>query len=210
MSAWPENKSPETTNTEAVEIVCIIDRSGSMDSCKDDAIGGFNKFLSDQKALPGNANLTLAMFNDEYELVHDRVPLADVEPLTDKTYVPSGWTALLDAIGKTLDGKAYGDKGIVIIITDGAENHSSEYKKDRIKEIIEATEEKGWEVHYLGAHADAFAEAGAYGIAIHHTQAFAPDSAGISASYFMSSKATADYRSRTTKDTSTDDTDDEK
>ena len=208
MSTWPNDKSTEPTNTEAVEIICIIDRSGSMASMRSDAIGGFNTFLDAQKALPGDANLTMVMFNTSYEVVHERAPLAGIDRLTDAGYVPVGGTALLDAIGKTLDGKDYGSKGIVAIITDGEENSSSKFSKGRIAELIAEYETKGWEVHYMGAHADAFDEAGGIGIGKHRTHAFAHSGQGIGQSYMAMSLSAADYRSRTTKDTSTDDTDD--
>jgi hypothetical protein len=85
------------------EIVCIIDRSGSMGSIRDDAIGGFNTFLAEQKKLPGEATLTYIQFDTEYEVVHENAPLNDVPPIDETVYVPRGSTALLDAVGRTID-----------------------------------------------------------------------------------------------------------
>jgi uncharacterized protein YegL len=85
------------------EIICVIDSSGSMKLIKNDAIGGFNSFLNEQKKLPGEATLTLIQFNTDYEVIHENKPLSDVSPINDKDYIPRGSTALLDAIGKAVD-----------------------------------------------------------------------------------------------------------
>ena len=129
------------------EIICILDRSGSMASVATDAIGGFNQFLKDQKELPGEASLTVVLFDNKYELLHENTPINDVPDLNFKTYVPRGMTALLDAIGKTIDetGKRLKntpedqrpEKVIVSILTDGFENASCKYDKSKIKEMIE-------------------------------------------------------------------------
>ena len=85
------------------ELLSVLDRSGSMESIRDDALGGFNAFLDAQKAIPGAARLSLVLFDHEHRLALDGVSLADVEPLTRETYVPRGTTALLDAVGRTVD-----------------------------------------------------------------------------------------------------------
>ena len=157
------------------EIVCIIDRSGSMDVIKDDAIGGFNNFLKEQKALPGEATLTYVQFNQDYEVVHENQPLQQVQPIRGEDYQPMGTTALLDAVGKTVDatGKRLAampeenrpENVIVAILTDGHENASKQYTLAKVREmILHQKENYSWEFIFLGANQDAFAEASKIGI----------------------------------------------
>ena len=162
-------------------IICIIDRSGSMQSIRTDAIGGFNTFLEEQKKHPEGALLTLVLFNDQYEVVHNAISLADVPPLTDSTYVPAGMTALLDAVGSTIDdvGKRLAgtreeerpEKVIVAILTDGEENSSKRYSYEQIATMITHQQEVyKWEFIFLAANQDAVSTAKA--IAIHSSDAF--------------------------------------
>ena len=187
------------------EIVCIIDRSGSMLKIKDDAIGGFNNFLADQKQVPGEVAFSLIQFDHEYNVVYDCVPLQSVEPLTNKTYAPRGTTALLDAIGRTVT--TIGDrlnkteeilrpqKVIVVILTDGLENASREYKRNTISEMVKHQQEKySWEFLYLGANQDAFTEAGALGINRGSTTNFDATDIGTRHAYGTLSAATTAYR----------------
>ena len=128
------------------EIISIVDRSGSMQSILDDAIGGFNTFLAAQQRQPGEAKLSLILFDHEYQVVHQAVDIQQVEPLNQDTYVPRGSTALLDAVGKTID--AVGERlaataeserpsqVIVSILTDGYENASQTYSKPKVAEMI--------------------------------------------------------------------------
>ena len=128
------------------EIISIVDRSGSMQSILDDAIGGFNTFLAAQQRQPGQAKLSLILFDNEYQVVHQAVDIQQVEPLNQDTYVPRGSTALLDAVGKTID--AVGERlaatpeserpsqVIVSILTDGYENASQTYSKPKVAEMI--------------------------------------------------------------------------
>jgi hypothetical protein len=141
--------------------VFILDRSGSMETCQDDTIGGFNAFLSEQKALGGT--LTLVLFDHEYQVLYERKPIGDAEPLSRDTFVPRGSTALLDAIGKTIK-TVTSNNPTVVILTDGQENSSKEYTKAHIKDLIEQKTKDGWTFVYLGANQDAFAEAGGLGI----------------------------------------------
>lgn len=150
-------------NANKTSIGVIIDRSGSMSSLVADTIGGFNTFLSEQKALPGEADLTLVLFDNEYLVVHDGIKLADVPDLDRTTYVPRGSTALRDAIGRTInvmradisakpEDKRPG-KVILLIITDGEENASKEYTADQIHKMLgEVQMNQGWEVTYFGAN----------------------------------------------------------
>ncbi len=107
-------------NQTLTEIVCILDRSGSMQSMRDDAIGGFNAFLEEQKKLPGAAHLTVVLFDHEYDVLHQGVDIQQVAPLNSDTYVPRGQTALLDAVGRTVDDVGRGwqkcQKGIALAV----------------------------------------------------------------------------------------------
>lgn len=143
--------------------IFILDRSGSMESCIDDTIGGFNAFVRDQVAFGGT--MTLVLFDHEYTPVYANKPIAEVEPLTRETYKPRGSTALLDAIGKSIKDVGAQTIPTVIILTDGQENSSHTYTKAHVKDLIEARQVDGWTFVYLGANQDAFAEAGSLGIA---------------------------------------------
>jgi hypothetical protein len=173
------------------KIVVVMDRSGSMSSVKTDTIGGFNQFLKEQKKLDGECRMTYTQFDTEYEIVHNHKLIADVPELDDKSYVPRGYTALLDAIGKTINtvsgaGETSGckecdrEKVIFCIITDGHENASKEFKKHQIKEMIEHKQKQhDWEFIYLGANQDAFTEAATFGINIRNVSNYKPENSSI-------------------------------
>lgn len=168
--------SPQNTmNTDLTEIAYILDRSGSMQHMQEAAISGFNQFVQEQLDEPGDANLTLALFDDEYLTPCERLPIQKVRPLDASTYVPRGCTALLDAIGKTIDdlGKRLGaesedrrpGKIIVAIYTDGYENASQKFDIKAInKRITHQRKKYGWEFMFLAANQDAIATAGQMGI----------------------------------------------
>jgi Mg-chelatase subunit ChlD len=143
-------------------LIFLLDRSGSMESCWDDTIGGFNSFLSDQAALGGK--LSLIQFDHEICKSYLEQDLKHVKPLTRETFKPRGSTALLDAIGSTIKEWS-GPQPTLIILTDGAENASTKFTKAHVKDLVEQKQKEGWTVMYLGANQDAFAEAGAMGIA---------------------------------------------
>lgn len=165
------------------ELIVVIDESGSMSSVRDDTIGGYNTFVETHKKLPGEARLTLVKFNSDYEIVHDGVDIKDVPLMTDATYMPSSMTALLDAIGKTIDTvgnrlaktpeEERPEKVIFFIITDGAENVSKEYTSKQVKEKTTHQKEKyGWEFIFMGADQDAWGTSRGMGItnAVNYSQ----------------------------------------
>ncbi len=192
---------------EFTEIICVIDRSGSMGMIRDDAIGGFNTFLEEQQKLPGTAYLTFAQFDTGYEIVHENMPLQDVPVLNNDTYIPRGGTALLDAVGMTINrvGKRLATlpeeerpaKVIMAILTDGEENSSREYSLEKVKGMIEHQEKKySWEVLFLGANQDAFAEAAKIGVKLNKTVAFAATGQGVRTAYQNMSNLSAQYRTK--------------
>lgn len=187
------------------EIVCIVDRSGSMSSIASDAIGGFNRFLADQQALPGEARLSLVLFDHEYQLAVDNTPIQSVAPLTDKTFVPRGQTALYDAVGRAITSVGARlartqeherpAQVIVAILTDGLENHSKEYDRQRVAEMIKHQQERyTWQFIFLAANMDAFAEASALNIPTMNTANFAATGVGTRRAYETISELTASYR----------------
>lgn len=177
-----------------VEIVAIIDRSGSMDSIRSDAIGGFNAFITEQQKLPGEANLTLLVFNEVSTLVYESKPIAEVEPLTQESYVPNGMTALNDAISRgisLLEVRAP-ERAIVVILTDGAENASRETSVAQVKAKITACEARGWGVVFLAANQDAFATAASYGTA--NAANFTASGVGVRSAMNTATLSVSDYR----------------
>lgn len=176
------------------EIVVIADRSGSMWSIAEDAIGGFNAFLEEQKKLGDDANLTLVLFDDQYEVPVKAEKITSVEPLNERTYVPRGSTAMNDAIGKTIAllKEANPEKAIVCILTDGMENSSKEYTTQQIKELVEEVEGKGWQIVYLAANQDAFQEGGARGISTNIN--YDATKLGVRSAYDQVSAVTTSYR----------------
>lgn len=190
----------------ATHISILLDRSGSMGSIKQDVIGGFNNFLSEQKAVSGECHLTLTQFDTGgIDIIHEYKPLAEIPELDRDTYEPRGGTPLLDALAKTIKStdRALGnipeldrpDKVVFVVITDGEENSSREYSKTQIKELIERQEKShNWNFVFLGANQDAFAEAGSMGVSAAAAASFTPDSAGVRASYAAASANMTSYR----------------
>lgn len=187
------------------EIVCVIDRSGSMSSIKSDAIGGFNSFLAEQKKVKGEATLTLVQFDTEYEMIHENKPLKKVPKLHDGTYVPRGCTALLDAIGKTINevsdrvGKLKKTqkpkKVIFAILTDGMENSSREFKRDQIHKMISDKKDADkWEFIFLAANQDAIQEGMSMGIAAKDSFNFQATPTGTRSAYGNMSCNVKSYR----------------
>jgi uncharacterized protein YegL len=174
------------------EIICIIDQSGSMGPVCKDSIGGFNQFIKEQAALPGEAKVTLTLFSTDSDVRCNGVGITAIEPLTEASYKPHGNTALYDAIGKTIDNvgerldKTREDdrpeKVIVVILTDGEENASRRYTREEIlKKINHQRDVYKWEFIFLAANQDAFA-AGA-SIGVHDTVGFEHTSRGTKGAY---------------------------
>lgn len=193
---------------EKTHIICILDRSGSMASIMSDSIGGFNTFLKKQKELPDEATITVALFDDKYELLYDNVDIKKAEELTSKVWYPRGTTALYDAIGKTIHTdkaklQSLGDeapaKVLVCIVTDGLENASVEYKGDpgreRIKKLIKECEEDDWNFIYLAANQNAFAVGTSFGVSAANTFTYTASSAGVGVMSATLNNATVSYRS---------------
>ena len=168
--------------SDLTDITLVVDRSGSMQSIREDAEGGVNAFLQEQAKQPGEALLTLVQFDTEYEFVHRGVPIKHVPAYT---LMPRGNTALLDAVGRAinetgerLSKMAETDRpGLVVfvIMTDGLENSSQEFTKAQIKQQIEEQQSKySWQFTFLGANQDAFAEAGGMGIGYHGAARICP------------------------------------
>ena len=171
------------------ELVMILDRSGSMGGLESDTIGGFNGMIEKQRKEEGDALVSVVLFDDVSEVVYDRVPIAKVEPMTDKQYYVRGCTALLDAVGGAIHhiGNVHKyareedvpEKTIFIITTDGMENASRQYTYEKVRAMIERQKEKyNWEFLFLGANIDAVREAGRFGIQASRAVKYEHDGAG--------------------------------
>lgn len=182
----------------AVDIFVVLDRSGSMSTIASDAIGGFNSFIQAQQAVEGEASVTLAIFDDRYEIVFDSVPVSKVAPLTSEDYTPRGMTALLDAVGRSLDTLELRapEKAILCVITDGAENASFRYNHSNVKEMVQRAEGKGWQVVFLAANINEQVVGASMGIAKGMTRGFVADSFGTQEMYLQASAAVTNYRSQ--------------
>jgi len=142
----------------------ILDRSGSMDTCISDTIGGFNHFIETQKKDNPTSNVTLVLFAHDYNVIYENKPIETVEKLTTDIYFPRGSTALLDAIGNTIKKQDNQEKQLIVIITDGYENASKTYTHGHVKDLIKMKESLGWTFVYLGANQDAIEVGGKIGI----------------------------------------------
>lgn len=187
------------------ELVFILDRSGSMSGLESDTIGGFNSMLGKQRKEEGECNITTVLFDDKYELLHDRIDIRAVSPMTDKEYFVRGSTALLDAIGKTVNKLAAvqrntaedyrAEKVMFVIITDGYENASREYTAEKVKAMIEHEKSKyGWEFIFLGANIDAVETASHFGISADRAVDYVPDAEGTALNFEAMSETVACFR----------------
>ena len=181
------------------ELVFILDRSGSMAGLEDDTIGGFNGMLAKQNQEPGQVLVSTVLFDNVSRVIHDRVDIQKLPPMTRKDYYVGGCTALLDAVGNAIHhiGNVHKyireedrpEKTLFVITTDGMENASREYTYDRVKEMIQSRSREGWEFLFLGANIDAAKEAARFGIHPDHAADYHADSKGTGVIYEAVSEA---------------------
>ena len=177
----------------------ILDRSGSMENIRQSTIDGFNKFLNEQKMLPDKATISLYQFDDIYEVVYKNKDLQDAPDLNTTTFVPRNSTALLDAIGRTINGIntiKKPDKIVVVIITDGQENSSKEFIKTTIFDMIREKTNAGWAFVFLAANQDAIASGSSLGIFAQNSKNYVPDKHGTIAAYATASSCMRNYRTQ--------------
>ncbi|MCQ2406274.1 MAG: VWA domain-containing protein [Oscillospiraceae bacterium] len=187
------------------ELVFILDKSGSMSGLESDTIGGFNSMLKKQQELDGECRITTVLFDNDYELLHDRVDVNALSPMTENEYRVGGSTALIDAIGRTMDkiirvqksvSEEYrAEKVVFVIITDGMENSSREYSSAKVKKMIEhETEKYGWEFMFLGANIDAVETGSRLGIRKERAVEYVSDSIGTANTYCVVNEAISQLR----------------
>ena len=187
------------------ELVFILDRSGSMSGLEKDTIGGFNSMIEKQKREDGQALVSTVLFDNESVVIHDRLPLDRVPPLTEREYYTRGCTALLDAVGgaihhignihKYARREDVPEKTLFIITTDGYENASRRYDYEKVRHMIQHEKEKyGWEFLFLGANIDAAAEAKRFGIDADRAVTYKCDEAGTALNYDVISEAVCHVR----------------
>jgi len=187
-------------NNNVTEVVFVLDKSGSMYDSKEDTIGGFNQTLDKQKEAQGQTNITTCLFSNGFTWLHDHIDIKSVQHLTSEDYQPNGCTALLDAFGESIlkleniTKQTKTNKVIFFIITDGLENASKEFTNERIKKMVEAKKELGWEFVFLGANMDAFATASSMGINVKNSANFKQDKQGMAMSFMCASNVLDCFR----------------
>ena len=191
------------------ELVFILDRSGSMAGLEADTIGGFNSMIAKQKKEAGEALVSTILFSNDSVVIHDRLPLSEVPPMTEKEYFTRGCTALLDAVGgaihhignihKYARREDVPEKTLFIITTDGCENASHRYSYETVHRMIERQKTKyGWEFLFLGANIDAAKEAARFGIAAERAVNYKCDEMGTALNYDGISEAICTVRAKKT------------
>jgi len=191
--------------TNITELVFILDKSGSMSGLESDTIGGYNAMLNKQQEEPGEAIVTTVLFDNNYELLHDRINIHGIRPITEKECFVEGSTALLDAIGKTIHKTSNAqrhtleaqraDKVMFVITTDGMENASCEYTYEKIKEMVEHQKEKyGWEFIFMGANIEAVSTAAKFGIDADRAANYNADGKGTRLNYKAISHVVSELR----------------
>lgn len=188
------------------ELVFILDRSGSMAGLEGDTVGGFNSMLEKQRRAAGECYVTTVLFDGESELLHDRLSLDEVPPMTEEDYQVGGCTALLDALGDAIQSierihkyarkEDVPERTLFVITTDGQENASRRHTADRIRRMIERKKKSGWEFLFIGANIDAVSTAARYGIAKSRAVNYNADSCGTRVLYESVSDAILSVRSR--------------
>ena len=191
------------------EIVFLLDRSGSMSGLEKDTIGGFNAMIEKQKKEEGEALISTILFDHEMKVLHDRVKVQDVKPISEKDYQVRGCTALLDAMGgaihhignvhKYARNEDVPEHTIFVITTDGMENASSYYSSSKVRTMVERQKEKyGWEFLFLGANMDAIAVAKNFGIEEDKAVEYRSDDIGTRLNYAVMSEAICEFRTKGT------------
>ena len=191
--------------TNITELVFILDKSGSMSGLESDTIGGYNAMLKKQQQEQGEAIVTTVLFDDRYELLHDRINIKGISPITEKEYFVEGSTALLDAIGKTINKignvqkytkeEQRADKVMMLITTDGMENASHEYSYEKIKGMVQRQKDRyGWEFIFLGANIDAVSTAAKFGINADRAANYNSDGEGTRLNYKVVSNTISELR----------------
>lgn len=187
----------------ATEMVCILDRSGSMYKKRKDTIGSFNQMLEKQKTEPGEAYITTALFSDQCDVLYSHTPIRETEELAEQDYYIGGNTALFDAIGKVfhqtdslLEGREgdYEEKVLVFIITDGMENASVQYSRQQIKKLIEEKQKKGWVILFFGTDMEMIKLAEDTGIRKENTTCYPDTAEGIRESFLMAGSCFSSLR----------------
>lgn len=172
-----------------VDLIFLIDRSGSMYGSEKDTMGGFNSFIEKERKKGFNTHVTTILFDHEYEILYKRTPITDVKELTSEEYYVRGSTALLDAIGKTITtlDKEIDNKVLFVIMTDGMENSSIEFSKTQVSNMIKNHD---WEFIFIGADIDSYAEAGHIGIKRTHVANYEKSSRGVERAFLSMERAT--------------------
>jgi uncharacterized protein YegL len=190
-------------NDNVTEIVFILDRSGSMGGLVNETIGGFNSLLAKQQEEEGDALVSVVLFDNEVEILHDRVDINKIKPMDNEQYYVRGCTALLDAIGSSIkhiknvhkNEDNPPSKTLFIITTDGYENASSKYSYSKIKKMVtNAKEKRNWEFMFLGANIDAISVADSFGISANRAATYVADKVGTSINFRAMSKAVSAAR----------------
>jgi uncharacterized protein YegL len=188
-----------------VELVFILDRSGSMSGLEKETIAGFNRMIQQQKEVQGEALVSTVLFDDRFEVLHNRVSIQKIEQMTSKDYYVRGSTALLDAIGrsilkirnvhKTLEEENKPEKTLFFITTDGMENASVEFNYERVNEYIQLQKEKyGWEFIFIGANIDAIGTAKKFGIDADRAVNYRADKRGTNLNYKVMNETITELR----------------
>lgn len=187
------------------ELVFLLDRSGSMSGLESDTIGGFNEMIERQRKEQGSALVTTVLFDDQEKLLHDRVPLDEVRPMTERDYQVRGCTALLDALGGAIERigmihhyarpEDVPEKTIFVVTTDGLENASSRYRLEQVKEMVRDRQKEGWEFLFLGASIESVTQAEGLGIEREYAAVFMATPQGVRESYAAMSDAVCAMRS---------------
>jgi uncharacterized protein YegL len=191
------------------ELVFILDKSGSMSGLEKDSIGGYNSMLVKQKEIAGNCRITTVLFNNSPYLLHDRIDIRAISPITEKEYHVGGSTALLDAIGSTIHKISNAEKHtaeefraekvMFVIITDGEENSSREYSAEKVKALIKKQKSKyNWEFIFLGANIDTVCTAEQFGISEDRAMDYIADSEGTNLNFSVMSAIVSEYREKAT------------